>query len=233
MKIIRIFTFPALLVILAFLGVAPAHAVTLPNLGNREAAAGLREALAQGAGKAVSLLGRTDGFLGNPRVKVPLPPGVDKASGMLRSLGMGRYADELEIAMNRAAETAVAEAKPLLLGAVRHMSIEDAVAILKGGDDAATRYFRRTTAEPLAQKFLPVVRKAMAKVKLVENYDRFAGKAARFGLVKAEDARLDDYVTRKALDGLYLMIAEEEKSIRADPATAVGRLARKVFGTLE
>ena len=102
-----------------------------------------------------------------------------------------------------------------------------------GGDDSATQYFRRTTSEPLALKFKPIVQKAMAKVKLADKYDQFAGKAAKFGLLKEQDAHLDDYVTQKTLDGLYLMIAEEEKAIRQDPLAAAGKLARKVFGTLQ
>lgn len=186
----------------------------------------------QGAGKAVESLGHPDGFLSNPRVRIPLPPSVEKASGMMRSLGMGNYVDELETAMNRAAEAAVPEAKALLIGAVKGMSVSDARAILAGNDDAATQYFRRSTAEPLARKFQPIVRKAMDKVNLVEKYDRFAGKAAKFGLIRESDAHLDGYVTQKALDGLYLMIADEEKAIRQDPVGAAGKLARKVFGAI-
>jgi tRNA(Ile)-lysidine synthase TilS/MesJ len=150
----------------------------------------------------------------------------------MRSWGLGRYADELEVAMNRAAEAAVPQARALLADSIRKMSFDDAKGILTGGDDAATRYFRRTTAAPLAEKFKPIVRKAIAKVKLAEKYEQFAGTAARFGLIKEEDSHLDSYVTGKALDGLYLMIAEEEKAIRKDPLGAAGRLAKKVFGAL-
>lgn len=230
MRFPSIFAAAALFVILACSGVA--QAISLDDLSSKDATGGLKEALVQGVGKAVDSLGRTDGFLGNTQVRIPLPSGVEKASGMLRGLGMGKYADELETAMNRAAESAVTEAKPLLVTAVKNMSVEDARGILQGGDDAATQYFRRSTSEPLTQKFLPVVKKAMAKVRLAEKYDQFAGKAAKFGLVREQDTHLDQYVTRKALDGLYLMIAEEEKSIRADPVGAAGKLARKVFGAL-
>jgi len=113
------------------------------------------------------------------------------------------------------------------------MSVEDAKGILSGGEDSATQYFRRTTSGPLAEKFKPVVRNAMAKVKLAEKYDQFAGKAAKFGLVREQDAHLENYVTQKTLDGLYLMIADEEKAIRNDPAGAAGKLAKKVFGALK
>lgn len=222
-----------LLVLVTLCLASTVFALSLADVSNKDAVAGLKEALTQGAGKAVESLGRTDGFLGNPKVKIPLPPGVQKAEGMMRSLGMGKYADELETTMNRAAEAAVPEAKALLLNSVKKMSVEDVKGILQGGDDAATQYFRRTTAEPLGQKFKPIVQKAMAKVKLADKYDQFAGKASKFGLIKDQDAHLDEYVTQKALDGLYLMIAEEEKSIRQDPMDAAGKLARKVFSALQ
>jgi len=209
-----------------------AQALSLADLSNKDATGGLKEALTQGAGKAVDQLGRTDGFLGNPKVKIPLPENLRKGEDLLRKLGMGKYADELETAMNRAAEAAVPEAKTLLVNSIKTMSVQDAKGILTGGDDAATQYFKRTTSGPLAAKFKPIVQKAMAKVKLAEKYDQFAGKAAKLGLVKDEDAHLDNYVTAKALDGLYLMIAEEEKSIRQDPVGAAGSLAKKVFSAL-
>ena len=211
---------------------AAAHALSLADISGRDASGGLKEALTQGAGKAVELLGRQDGFLGNPRVKIPLPESVQKVEGMMRGLGMGRQADELLIAMNRAAEAAVPQAKVLLVNSIKQMSVEDAKGILSGGEDSATQYFRRTTSGPLAEKFKPVVQKAIARVKLAEKYDQFAGKAAKFGLVREQDAHLENYVTQKALDGLYLMIAEEEKAIRNNPAEAVGKLAKKVFGAL-
>ena len=209
-----------------------ALALSLDQLSNKDTVGGLKEALTQGAGKAVASLGKTDGFLGNPKVKIPLPGGLEKAEKLMRNLGMGKYADELEVSMNRAAEAAVPQAKALLVDSIRKMSVDDAKGILTGGDDAATQYFRRTTSGPLAEKFKPIVQKARAKVKLAEKYDQFAGKASKLGLVKEEDSHLDHYVTEKALDGLYLMIAEEEKAIRQDPVGAAGSLARKVFGAL-
>jgi hypothetical protein len=209
-----------------------AHALSLDDLTNKDAVGGLKEALTQGAGKAVTALGKTDGFLGNPKVKIPLPSDLQKAENLMRSVGMGKYADELEVSMNRAAEAAVPQAKALLIDSIKKMSVEDAKGILTGGDDAATQYFRRTTSEPLTERFKPIVQKAMAKVKLAEKYDKFAGKAAKLRLIKEEDSHLDNYVTAKALDGLYLMIAEEEKAIRSDPIGAVGSLAKKVFGAL-
>lgn len=222
-----------LLVLVAVLALSSAaQALSFDQLTNKETVGGLKEALTQGAGKAVATLGKTDGFLGNPKVKIPLPENLKKAEGLMRSLGMGKYADELEVSMNRAAEAAVPQAKALLVDSIRKMSVDDAKGILTGGDDAATQYFRRTTSAPLGERFKPIVQKAMAKVKLAQKYDQFAGKAAKLGLIKEEDSHLDNYVTAKALDGLYLMIAEEEKAIRKDPVGAAGSLAKKVFGAL-
>jgi len=212
---------------------ASAHALSLADISGKDASGGLKEALTQGAGKAVELLGKQDGFLGNPKVRIPLPESVQKVEGVMRGLGMGKQADELLTAMNRAAEAAVPQAKTLLVNSIRQMSVEDAKGILSGGEDSATQYFRRTTSGPLAEKFKPVVQKAMAKVRLAEKYDQLAGKAAKFGLMREQDAHLENYVTQKTLDGLYLMIAEEEKAIRKDPAGAAGNLAKKVFGALK
>ncbi len=209
-----------------------AHALSLDALSSADASGGLKEALTQGAGKAVAALGRPDGFLGNARARIPLPESLQQVEGMLRMFGMGKQADELVTTMNRAAEAAVPGAKALLVNSVKQMSVEDAKGILAGGDDAATQYFKRTTSGPLTEKFRPIVKKAMQKVRLAEKYNQLAGKAASYGLLSAEDANLESYVTQKTLDGLYLMIADEEKAIRADPAGAAGRLARKVFGAL-
>ncbi len=212
---------------------ATAHAFSLADISSQDAGGGLKEALTQGAGKAVSLLGREDGFFKNPKVKIPLPESMQQVEGLMRGLGMGKQADELIQAMNRAAEAAVPEARNLLVDAVRQMSVDDAKGILTGGDDAATQYFRRKTSEPLAERFRPIVKQAIGKVGLAAKYEKFAGKGAKFGLVKEEDTHLENYVTRKALDGLFLMIAEEEKAIRTNPLGAAGNLAQKVFGALK
>jgi hypothetical protein len=212
---------------------ASAHAAGLADISGKDANGGLKEALTQGAGKAVDLLGKKDGFLANPKVKIPLPESVQKVEGILRGLGMGKKADELVTAMNRAAEAAVPEARTLLVNSIKQMSVDDAKGILTGGDDAATQYFRRTTSGPLTEKFKPMVKAAMDKVQVAKKYEQLAGKAAGYGLVREEDAQLENYVTKKALDGLYLMIAEEEKAIRKNPLGAAGSLAQKVFGALK
>ena len=212
---------------------ANAHALSLDSISGKDANGGLKEALTQGAGKAVDLLGKKDGFMANSKVKIPLPPSVQKVESVMRGLGMGKKADELITAMNRAAEAAVPEAKTLLVNSIKQMSVEDAKAILTGGDDSATQYFRRTTSGPLTEKFKPMVKTAMAKVQVAKKYDQLAGKAASYGLVREEDAQLENYVTQKTLDGLYLMMAEEEKAIRKNPLGAAGSLAQKVFGSLK
>jgi len=192
----------------------------------------LRQALTQGAKTSVSTLARKDGFLGNPRVRIPLPDNLQKADRVMRKIGLGKYSDQLITSMNRAAEAAVPEAKNLLVGAIRKMTVTDAKNILTGGDDAATRYFRKNTETELTAKFTPIVGKAMEKVKLAETYDRFAGKGAEFGLVDKRDARLEDYITRKVLDGLFLVMAEQEKAIRDHPLQATGELAKKIFAAI-
>lgn len=214
-----------------FCGNAPA--LDLSSFSNKDQIGSLKQALTQGAETAVSNLARKDGFLGNDKVHIPLPESLQKADKTMRKFGMGKYSDELITAMNRAAEAAVPEAKTLLVGAIKKMTVADAKGILTGSDDAATRYFRSNTETALAGKFKPIVGKAMQKVKLAEKYDQFAGKGAKFGLVDERDAKLDDYITRKAMDGLFLMMAEQEKAIRADPLQATGNLAKKIFAAIK
>jgi hypothetical protein len=205
----------------------------LEGISNRDAINGLKEALVRGSQTAVARLGVENGFFGNDRVKIPLPPSLRRLEAVMRSIGMDRHADELVLRMNRAAEAAVPEAKTLLVDAVKKMSVQDAKGVLTGGENAATQYFKRTTSEPLARRFRPIVKKAMEKVKLAEKYDEIAASGAKLGLVKEEDAQLEDYVTRKALDGLFVVVAEEEKKIRQNPAAAASAIIRKVFGALK
>ena len=200
------------------------------DVSNTEASSGLKETLTRSAEIAVDQLGKPNGFLGDARVKIPLPDSVKKGEKMMRTLGAGKYADELIETMNHAAELAVVEAKPILVNAVKNMSFDDARAILTGGDDAATQYFKRATTTDLTSKFLPVVKDATAKVQLADKYNKYAGKASKMGLLDEKDANLDQYVTRKALDGLFVMIAEQEKAIRKDPISTGSALLKKLFG---
>lgn len=221
----------AILVARAFLpGGLLAAAGEALALGESEAAAGVREALERGANGAVDLLGRPGGFLDNPKVRIPLPGALDTAATLLRNLGQGRRVDELVEAMNRAAEAAVPEARPLLVNAVKTMSVEDAVRIVHGGDTSVTDFFASKTRPALAARFLPIVTRETQKVSLAEKYNAVASKGSAFGLVRPEDANVQQYVTRKALDGLFLMIGEEEKRIRADPVGTGSALLKAVFG---
>jgi len=210
----------------------PARA-NLDAVTNQEAASGLKAALEKGTGAAVDLLGKTDGFLGNKAVRIPLPGTLKKYEKLMRSVGMGKYADELILTMNRAAEAAVPEAKKLFVDAVKKMSPQDAKGILTGGQTSGTDYFKRTTSAQLREKFLPIVKSATAQVQLAETYNAYAKKGAQFGLVSKENADLDDYVTQKALDGLFHMVAEEEKKIRQNPLQAGSDIIKKVFGALQ
>lgn len=217
----------AALGLLPLLATRPAWA-----LSEGDAASGIRTVLERGAVAAVSLLGRPDGFLGNPLVRIELPGYLKDGARLLKATGQGKRVDELLTAMNRAAEAAVPEAKSLLVAAVKNMSVEDGVQILRGGDDAATRFFETKTRTPLSGKFLPIVTRATERVALADKYNAVAGKAAGLGLVRGEDANIQQYVTGKALDGLYLMIGEEEKKIRQDPVGTGSAILKKVFGAL-
>ncbi|MCP4637457.1 MAG: DUF4197 domain-containing protein [Methyloversatilis sp.] len=207
-------------------------AISLSDLSDKDAGGGLKEALSQGASKAVALLGKQDGFLKNPKVKIPMPDGLRQAEKLMRTFGMKKQADELITSMNRAAEAAVPEAKELLVGAVKEMSVEDAKKILTGGETSGTEYFKGKTSAQLKERFKPIVQKAMDKVGLAKTYEKFASKGAQYGVISKEDADLDNYVTQKTLDGLFTMVAEEEKAIRKNPVGAAGDLAKKVFGAL-
>lgn len=218
---------------LAVCASAPPALAQLDAITSREAASALKAALEKGAQSAVASLGRTDGFFGNPQVRIPLPESLQRAERAMRRFGMGRYADELVLTMNRAAEAAVPEARQLFVDSVRKMTVQDAKGILQGGDTAGTAYFRRTTESELRRRFRPIVQQATAKVGLAQQYNAYAERGVAFGLVKKEHANLDDYVTQKALDGLFLMVAEEEKRIRKDPVGTGTAIIRKVFGALK
>ena len=194
------------------------------------AASGVRAALERGADSAVALLGRPGGFLDNPQVRIPLPGALERAASMLRAIGQGHRVDDLVDSMNRAAEQAVPEARPLLVNAVKSMSVDDAVRIVRGGDTSVTDFFAAKTRAPLGDKFLPIVTTETQKVSLAAKYDAVASKGSLFGLVRPEDASVEQYVTRKALDGLYFMIGQEEKKIRADPVATGSAILKAVFG---
>ncbi|HEY9097615.1 MAG TPA: DUF4197 domain-containing protein [Thiobacillus sp.] len=201
-------------------------------LSNADINAGLKEALTRGADAAVAQLGQKDGFFGNPALKIPLPPSLQKAEKAMHMFGMGKQADDLVLSMNRAAEAAVPEARTLLVGAVKEMSLEDAKGILTGGKTSATDFFRKKTEASLTERFGPIVKTTTDKVGLAQQYNRYAGAAAQFNLVDKNQANVEQYVTQQTLDRLYTLIGEKEAAIRANPVQAGSDLLKKVFGAV-
>ena len=222
----------ALIGLLGCFWIGSAVALGLADITNQEAAQGIKAALNDGAASAIRKLGVTGGFLNNPKVKIPLPPPLDEVAKGMRMMGQGKDADELVATMNQAAEQAVPEAKGLMVKAVKTMSVEDGKKILTGGNDSVTQFFRSKTAAPLVAKFLPIVKRATDRVGLAQKYNQFAGQGAKLGLVKGDAANIEQYVTDKALDGLFLMIGEEEHLIRQNPAAAGSAIVSKVFGAV-
>jgi uncharacterized protein DUF4197 len=212
--------------------IGSASAAALDDLTNQDAVRGLKGAISQGANTAIGKLGVPGGFMNNPKVKIPLPAALDQVAKGMRLMGRGKDADELVATMNQAAERAVPEAKELLATAVKTMSVQDAKKILTGGDDSVTQFFRDKTAAPLAIKFLPIVKRATDRVGLAQKYNQFAGQGTQFGLIKGDAASIEQYVTARSLDGLYLMIGEEEHTIRQNPAAAGSAIVAKVFSAL-
>ena len=195
-----------------------------------DAVAAVRAALERGADAAIRQLGVSGGFLANPRVRIPLPPAMESAAKVMRVTGQRKRVDELVTSLNRAAESAVPAAKPLLLNAVKSMKVEDAQRILGGGDTSVTEFFSRKTREPLATKFLPIVTRATDKLALADRYNTVAAKASSLGLLRDDEANVQRYVTGKTIDGLFLMIGEEERKIRRDPVGTGSALLRRAFG---
>lgn len=216
----------------ALLYTAQAHALSIADITNADASSGLKGALEQSVQAAVGLLGTSGGFLNNPKVHIPLPGYLNDAAKMMKRFGQGRYIEGLETSLNRAAEAAVPMGKDLLVGAVRSMSVQDARNILTGGDRSATQFFETKTRAPLGEKFLPVVTQATSQVGLARQYNSFAGKAANFGLLRQEDATIEQYVTGRTLDGLFLVIGEQEQQLRQNPAGAATDIVRRVFGAM-
>ena len=209
-----------------------AWAFSLADLSNQDASSGLKAALEKGSVAAVTKLGVENGFLNNDKVKIQLPGVLEQARPFLQMTGRGQQLDELVVSMNRAAEAAVPMAKPLLLNAVKSMSVTDAKNILTGGDTSVTDFFREKTADQLGVKFLPIVKKVTDRSGLAAQYNSTMSQVSRLGLVPQQQATVEGYVTQRALDGLYTMIGEEEKAIRQDPIGSGSKIIGKVFGAL-
>lgn len=214
-------------------GGSKSNAVTTAALSAGEITRGLKEALAQGTEKAIRNLGQSNGFLGNVAVKIPMPEKLQTVEKGLRMANQGKYADEFIATMNHAAEAAVPEASGIIGDAIRGMTIEDANNILRGPDDAATQYFRKVGEPRLKEKFLPIVKQATEKTGVTAAYKNLTGKAGfAAGFLQKEGYDVDQYVTVKALDGLFKTIAVEEKEIRKNPAARGTDLLKRVFGSL-
>ncbi|MYM86018.1 DUF4197 family protein [Rugamonas sp. FT82W] len=215
------------------LAAASAYALSLADLSNQDASGGLKAALEKGSTLAVSKLGAENGFLNNEKVRIPLPKILEQARPLLKMTGKSQQLDDLVVQMNHAAEAAVPMAKPLLLDAVKSMTVTDAKNILTGGETSVTDFFRDKTSPKLAVQFLPIVKKVTDRSDLANKYNAAMAMAPKLGVLAKEQATVEGYVTQRALDGLYTMIGEEEKAIRADPLGAGSKLIGKVFGALK
>jgi len=194
--------------------------------------AGLKEALEVGTRRAVTEISKPDGYLSNQQIRIPMPDQLEKAGGVLRKFGLGSQVDQFELSMNRAAEKAAPQATEIIVTAVKDMSIEDAQNILSGPDNAATEYFREKTSTRLSELFKPSIKESMNQVGVTRYYTELAQEADKVPLVgdMAQDYNLEDYVTSEALNGLFTLLAAEEKKIRENPAARTTDLLKQVFG---
>lgn len=198
-------------------------------LSQAQIAEGLKEALAVGIRNGADEVSQLNGYLGNPQIRIPWPQEVQNVANTLESVGLGNLVDKVETSLNRAAEEAAQQAKPIFVNAIRQMTFNDALAILKGDRDAATDYLRNTTSQQLTQKFRPVISNSLNSVKATQFWDEATDKYNQIPLVKDVTLDLPDYVTARALDGLFLMVEKEEAKIRENPAARVTDLLKRVF----
>jgi hypothetical protein len=204
--------------------------LTGDKLSTDQITRGLKEALSIGTGNAVSNASQEDGYFKNPNIRIPLPANITKMEKVLDAAGMGQQVDDFKLSMNRAAEKAAPEAKELFIDAITQMSFSDAENILKGGDNAATLYFKDKTYSRLQEIFQPIVHSSMSKTGVTRNYQEIEAKIDSIPFASSINFDLDQYVTDKALDGLFFLVGEEEKKIREDPAARVTDLLEDVFG---
>lgn len=219
---------------LAALAAAPwARAGVLDGISGAEATQALRESLAQSARAALSRLGRENGYFANPHAKIELPKNFRKAERILRALGQGQRVDDLVLSMNRAAEMAVPQAEKRVLEAVHKMSVQDAKAILMGGDQSVTVYFRQATETQLAAELMPAIKGVAVRSGLTRAYDAMATKLDQLAGIKSEQATVEDYVNKKALEGIYNTVGMEERALRANPVQYAGGFTGKVFSMIK
>ena len=200
-------------------------------LTSGEVAEGLKEALVQGVSKGSDLVSQLDGYFKNAEIKIPFPPEVKKVEDKLRQIGLGKEVDNFVMTLNRGAEEAAKEAKPIFVTAIKSMTIQDAWGILKGEPNAATQYLMRTTTPQLTEKFKPVIQRALNKVNATKYYGDLVNTYNKIPLVEKVNPNLDDYATDRAIAGLFVMVAKEEKNIRDNPLARTTELLKRVFGS--
>jgi hypothetical protein len=200
------------------------------SVSTEEVAQGLKEALTNGVSKGSDLVSQVDGYFKNPEIKIPFPPEVKQVESRLRQVGLGSEVDRFILTLNRGAEDAAKEAKPIFVEAVRQMTIQDAWAILKGERDAATQYLKKSTSALLKVKFKPIIQNSLNKVNATKYYGDLVNSYNKIPLVQKVNPDLDEYATDKAIEGLFVMIAKEEKNIRENPVARTSELLKKVFG---
>jgi hypothetical protein len=199
-------------------------------LTTAEVAEGLKEALIKGISTGSDMVSQLDGYFKNPEIKIPFPPDVKRVEDRLRQIGLGNEVDKFVITLNRGAEDAAKEAKPIFIAAIKQMTIQDAWGILKGEQDAATQYLKRTTSSLLKEKFQPVIKSSLNKVNATRYYSDIVTRYNQIPMVQKVNPDLDDYATDKAIEGLFVMIAKEEKNIRENPVARTTDLLKRVFG---
>jgi Protein of unknown function (DUF4197) len=200
------------------------------GLNEKDAADGIKEALVNGTGESVKLVSVTDGYWGNPEIKIPFPAEAKEMESRLRSIGMGNKVDEFNMSMNRAAEKAANEAKPIFVDAIKGMTVKDAINIVKGENNAATMYLKNTTSPDLNARFQPIIKTSLDNVNATKYWSDLITSYNKIPFVKKMNPNLTEYVTGKAIDGLFVMIAKEELKIRKDPMARTSDLLKKVFG---
>lgn len=202
------------------------------QLSSEEVGQGLKEALTKGASNGSDLASQLDGYYKNDAIRIPFPPEVKQVEEKLRQVGMGSEVDKFIMSLNRAAEDAAKEAKPIFVSAIQQMTIQDAFAILRGEDDAATQYLNRTTSGQLHEKFKPIIQQALEKNSTSQYYHNLVTTYNQIPLVKKVNPELDDYATDKAMEGIFVMVAKEEKAIRQNPSARTSEMMKKVFASV-
>jgi hypothetical protein len=200
------------------------------GLSQEEAGMGLKEALSKGVETGVAIVTKQDGYFGNPKIKIPFPPEAQAVESKLRSIGMNKEVDDVVLSINRAAEDAAKEAKPIFVDAIRALTFQDAINLIRGDQDAATRFLERTTSASLTAKFKPIISASLDKVSATKHWETVTTAYNKIPLVKRVNPNLEDYVTERALIGLFFMVEQEEVKIRKDPAARTSDILRKAFG---